>query len=70
MLLWGGSGGGKGERERVKERKGGMEGNTFLRILSTMYITYMITYLGHVKHKAGNTTPQTERLSLFFSKRK
>ena len=59
MLLWGGSGGGKGERERVKERKGGVKGNTFSRkILSTMYSTYMITYLGHVKHKARqhNTT--------------
>ena len=42
MLLWGGSGGGKEERERVKERKGGMEGNTFLRILSTMYSTYIV----------------------------
>ena len=42
MLLWGRSGGGKEERERVKERKGGMEGNTFLRILSTMYSTYIV----------------------------
>ena len=66
MLLWGGNRGGKGEREeRVKERKGGVKGNTFSRkILSTMY---MIRYIGHIKHKA---TPLTERLTLSFSKRK
>ena len=59
----------KEERERVKERKGGVKGNTFSRkILSTMYSTYMITYLGHVKHKAGNTNHQLSGSLSFFQR--